>query len=224
MLKKILLGSGVLSSVLYVGIDLLAALRYPAYHSFTSQAISELGAVGAPTQALVSPLFLLYGLLLLAFAVGVWISAGGNHRLRLIGYLLLGITLIGGFTPPMQLRGTGTLSADAPHLIGTAGIVACILIAVGAGASLYGQRFRVYSIATLAVLVVSFVLTGVAAVPLAAGQPSPWLGLIERIHLGAYLLWVLVLGLALLRAERSVARSRGDVPHFFLTDPSRSLP
>jgi hypothetical protein len=36
---------------------------------------------------------------------------------------------------------------------------------------------------------------------LAAGQPTPWLGLAERINIGAYLLWVLVLALRLLRAQ-----------------------
>src|SRR5580765_364664 len=70
MLKRILLACGVLSSLLYVGIDALAALRYPEYHSYASQAISELGAVGAPTKELVDPLFIIYGVLLIAFGVG----------------------------------------------------------------------------------------------------------------------------------------------------------
>jgi hypothetical protein len=42
MLRKTLLVCGILASLLYLGIDLLAALRFPAYHSFTSRAISEL--------------------------------------------------------------------------------------------------------------------------------------------------------------------------------------
>ena len=53
MLRKILLVCGILSSLLYVAIDALAALRYEDYHSYASQAISELGAIGAPTKPLV---------------------------------------------------------------------------------------------------------------------------------------------------------------------------
>ena len=37
MLRKALLVCGVVSSLLYVGADLLAAAVYPDYHSFTSR-------------------------------------------------------------------------------------------------------------------------------------------------------------------------------------------
>ena len=104
-LKRILLVCGVLSSLLYVGIDALAALRYGDYHSYISQAISELGAIGAPTRQLVHPLFIAYGVLLIAFGVGVWTSAGRTRALRVIGAVLVGIAVVGLVTPPMYLRG-----------------------------------------------------------------------------------------------------------------------
>ena len=84
-MKKTLLGFGIVSSLLYVGIDLLAALRFADYHSFTSQAISELGAVGAPTRSMVEPLFAVYGLLLMGFGVGVWALGDRKPALRIIG-------------------------------------------------------------------------------------------------------------------------------------------
>jgi hypothetical protein len=37
MPRKALLACGVLSSVAYVGADLLAAVRFPGYHDFISQ-------------------------------------------------------------------------------------------------------------------------------------------------------------------------------------------
>lgn len=70
MPRKLLLACGVLSSLLYLGIDALAALRFGDYHSYTAQAISELGAIGAPTRELVEPLFIAFSVLLLAFAIG----------------------------------------------------------------------------------------------------------------------------------------------------------
>lgn len=50
MLRKVWLVGGVLSSLLYViSIDVIAALRYPDYHNYADQMVSELLAVGAPT-------------------------------------------------------------------------------------------------------------------------------------------------------------------------------
>lgn len=205
MLKKTLLVCGILSSLLYVAIDGLAAVRYPGYHSYLSQAISELGAVGAPTKALVDPLFLGYSILIIAFGVGVWASAPWNRVLRVIGGLVIGIGVVGLITPPMNLRGTGNISGDLPHIVLTGVIVLCILSAIAAGASLCGGVWRRYSWATIATILVSGALTGVAARQLAAGQPTPWLGVAERINIGAYLLWVVALAVTLLRARANTA-------------------
>ena len=212
MLRKALLVCGVLSSLLYVGADLLAAVRYPDYHGFTSQAISELTAVGAPTKGLVEPLFIAYDILIIAFGVGVWASAGRKRALHLVGGLLVGIGAAGlvamPFTP-MNLRGTGNLSTDAPHIAVTGVIVLFILSAIGFGASLVGRRFRLYSYATLATLLIFGAWSGFEAARLAAQQPTPWLGVVERIHVGAYLLWVLVLAVALLRSGATSHLRRG---------------
>ena len=212
MLRKALLVCGVLSSLLYVGADLLAAARFPDYHDFTSQAISELTAVGAPTRGSVEPLLIAYDFLIIAFGVGVWRSAGRKRAMRLVGGLLAGIGVLGlvaiPFTP-MHLRGTGSLSSDAPHIAVTGVIVLFILSAVGVGAFLFGRGFRLYSLATLATLLVFGTWTSFEAARLVADQPTPWLGVSERIHIGAYLLWVLVLAVMLLRS-RVPAQPPGD--------------
>jgi hypothetical membrane protein len=199
--RKVLLVCGILSSLLYVGIDALAALRYGDYHSYTSQAISELGAIGAPTKEMVEPLFITDSVLLMAFGVGVWTSAGRKRALRVIGALLLGIVAVGLVTPPMNLRGTGDISGDLPHIVLMGVIVLFIFVAIGFGASLYGRRWRLYSLATLLTLLVSGALTGFEAARVAAQQPTPWLGVAERINVYGYLLWVLVLAVTLLRSK-----------------------
>ena len=208
MLKKSLLVCGVLSSLLYVGIDALAALRYGEYHSYVSQAISELGAVGAPTKELVDPLFLAYGILLFAFGVGVWTSAGRRRAWSIIGALLIGIALVGLITPPMYLRGTGNVTTDLPHIILTGVIVLFILSAVGVGTGLYGRRWRLYSLGTILTLLASGAWTGFLASRLAAGQPTPLLGIAERINIGAYLLWVVALAITLLRQKRPLVTTK----------------
>jgi len=215
MPKKILLACGILSSLLYVGIDALAAIRFGNYHSYASQAISELGARGAPTKPMVDPLFIAYDMLILAFGVGVWASANGRRALRLIGWLVIGIAAVGLVTPPMNLRGTGSISADMPHIVLTGVLVLLILAAIASGASLYGRRWRTYSFATLVTLLISGGLTGLDASRLAAHEPTPWLGLLERINIGAYLLWMLVLAIALWREaaaqSNKAAKGRGRV-------------
>jgi hypothetical protein len=237
MLRKILLACGVLSSLLYVGADLLAAARYPEYHDFFSQAISELTAVGAPTKGAVEPLQILYDVLIIAFGVGVLTSVHRGCPARRVGGLLATIGVVGLAGMPvaaMRMRGTGSLATDAPHLILTAVIVVCILLAVGLGASLLGQRFRIYSYATLATLLGFGAWTGVEGAKLAAGEPTPWLGVVERVHIGAYLLWVAVLAVALLHRElvpvdvggaprgRVRTRRRGD-PAQSAGAPTRSV-
>ena len=157
---------------------------------------------GAPTKDLVDPLFLAYGILLFAFGVGVWTSAGRRRAWRIIGALLIGIAVVGLITPPMYLRGTGNVTTDLPHIILTGVIVLFILSAVGVGTDLYGRRWWLYSLATILTLLVVRRLDGIQASRLAAGQPTPLLGIVERINIGAYLLWVVVLAISLLRQER----------------------
>ncbi|HWO08507.1 MAG TPA: DUF998 domain-containing protein [Polyangiaceae bacterium] len=202
MIRKLLLLSGMLASLLYVGIDVLAAVRYPEYHSFSGQMVSELMAKGAPTERLVDPLFLLYGALMLGFAVGVWLS-GTRGRVRVTGGLLFAYAATGLLGPTlyeMNVRGSGgDPSADIWHIALTAVLVVFIVAAVATGASLHGRPFRLYSFATLLIMAGFGALTSFAARGLSAGAPTPWLGLAERVDIGAFLVWVAVLGASLLR-------------------------
>ena len=205
-LRRLLLICGVLSSLLYVGIDVLAAIRYGQYHSFTSGIISELMARGAPTKQLVDPLFMLYGVLAAAFGVGVWMSAQRNRRLRITAGLLIGYAVAGLPGPrffPMNLRGSAEGRGDIPHIVLTGVLVLFIMAAVAFGAFALGRRFRLYSFATLLTIVVFGLLVGIQAPGIATGAPTPWIGITERTDIGAFLLWVAVLAIALLRARPS---------------------
>ena len=201
--RRGLLICGVLSSLLYVGIDQLAAVSHPGYHDFASQTISELGARGAPTRPLVNPLFILYDLLTIAFGVGVWLSARGNRPLRVAAAALTAVGVFGLPGPwlfPMNLRGVG---GDVTHIVGTGVIVLFILTSVGFGAFALGRRFRVYSIATLVATLAFGALTSVQAKGLATGDPTPWIGISERLCIGAFLVWVGALAVSLLRSQRA---------------------
>jgi hypothetical protein len=75
-----------------------------------------------------------------------------------------------------------------------------MLLAIGFGAAAFGKRFRLYSIATIVLLVVFGALTGSEAPRIAANLSTPWVGGWERINIGVFLLWVVALAIALLRA------------------------
>jgi len=94
MSRIILLYCGIIASLLYVGTDILAGMLCPGY-SFMDQAISELFAVGAPTSGLAVPLFTAYSVLLVAFALGVWMSAGRNRALRVTALMVIGNAING---------------------------------------------------------------------------------------------------------------------------------
>ena len=215
--RRTLLVCGVLAALLYALTDVLGGLRYPGY-SFFSQAVSELMAVGAPSERLVDPLFLAYGVLVLAFGIGVWrAGAGGRRTLRVAGPMLMAYAVV-GLTGPvffeMHPRGTAGVGGDLPHIVLTAVLILLTLLAIGFGAFAFGRRFRDYSIATLLVLVGLGALSGPYAARLAAGEPTPGIGIIERILIYASQAWIAMLALALLRRPRS-----GRAPAFVAAEP-----
>ena len=44
--------------------------------------------------------------------------------------------------------------------------------------------------------------TGIASPGVGTGEPTPWIGALERVNIGAYLLWVAVLAVSLLRPKQ----------------------
>jgi hypothetical protein len=205
MVRKILLGCGIVSSVLYVATVVLAPRRWEGYSS-SSQTVSELFAINAPTKPLVVPLFLTYSVLVIAFGMGVWASAGRKLALRVAAVGLIGKEVLGFVVTlffPIHLRGVEGTLTDTMHGILTGVGVLFMLLAIGFGAAAFGKRFRIYSIATFLMLVVGGVLTGLDQPNLEPNLPTPWMGVWERINIYAYMLWVVVLAIALLRAQKA---------------------
>jgi hypothetical protein len=210
--RKALLGCGVASSVLYVAADVLASRRYPGYR-YADYSFSELLATESPVRGLMIALSVIpYGALVTAFGVGVWAAAGPKRAGRLTGALLIGYAAVGVVTPlffqapTREALEAGTATwRNALHLPLTAVNVLCPLLAMGVGATLLGKRFRWYSYGTLLTLIVFGALTSVQVPRLVANQPTPWMGLEERVNIYTTMLWVAVLAIGLWRAEGAVA-------------------
>jgi hypothetical protein len=204
MMRNVLLVCGIVSSLLYVAMNIFVAMRWEDYSS-VSQTVSELSAIGAPTRPLWVLLGIVYTLLVTAFGWGVWRSARRNRPLRVVGGLIVAYGVVGLAWPlaPMHLRGTESTLTDTMHILFATATVLLMLIAIGFGAAAFGKRFRLYSILTMVILFAFGVLTGLDGPRIAANLPTPWIGVWERINIGVFLVWIVVLAIAVLRVDRS---------------------
>jgi Protein of unknown function (DUF998) len=198
--RKPLLTCGILAGVLYVAMTLFVGMLWDGY-SAADQTVSELSAIGAPTRPLWMALGMVYSALMIAFGWIVWKSA--PHRgLRIVGALLVTQAVFGVFWPPMHQRavlaaGGGTLT-DTLHIVWTIVTSLFFMSVLGFGATGFGKRFRVYSVATMAIVFACGAWTGTYASGVQANLPTPGVGVWERINTSAFMMWIVVLAAVLL--------------------------
>jgi hypothetical protein len=200
----LLLYCGVLSSMYYVVINIVAPVYYPGYNMMT-QTVSELSAIGAPSRQIWVLLCSVYSLLTMAFGLGLYVVTETNNRIRIVGVLMFFYGLSGFFWPPMHQReviaaGNSTLT-DTLHLVFAAITVLLMMLMIGLGAFGLGKKFLVYSLSSMMILVVFGTLTGMDSGNIRTGAPTPLIGLWERINIGVFILWVAVLSLAMIRLK-----------------------
>jgi hypothetical protein len=199
-LIRVLLLCGLLSSLLYAVVDIVGILSYPGY-DVSAQAISEMSAVGAPTRGLLAPFYAAFSLLFVAFAAGVWLAGRERRLLRWAASFLLGVTLVGAGLSffPMTMRGLDRTPSDATHLLFAAATMILLAGAMVSGAGAFGRRFRLYSAASVAFMLLFFVITMLDVPNVAANRPTPFMGLNERLCMAVWLAWMAVFSLRLLR-------------------------
>ncbi|WP_056882383.1 DUF998 domain-containing protein [Phycicoccus sp. Soil748] len=213
--RRALVACGIAYAVLYPLVnDAIAATVYGGY-SRMSQAVSELSATGAPPRAFLTAMGPVFSVLQLGFGVGMWQSAHGARAIRIAGALMLGHGVMSFFwvLAPMSRREViatgGSTSADTMHLVLAAGTGIFVASYVAVFAVAFGWRFRAYSVLTLAVALV-FGRLSAQVDRLEAGDPTPYMGLLERIGIGAWLLWLAIATVVLLR--RNAHNAAGGVP------------
>jgi len=111
----------------------------------------------------------------------------------------------------MHLGEPVSSTANTIHSIFAGVQVLFTLLAIGCGAVAFRNWFRFYSIGTILTLLVAGVVGFGLAATVGGIAPPQWFGLIERINVYGYLLWVLVLAVVLLRAEKGPSGKPG--PH-----------
>jgi hypothetical protein len=199
-MKKILLLCGFAAATVYTGTVILGGLLRPDY-SHISMAISELVADGAPNRSLLSSLFLLYNLLASAFGIGLFLKASHTSQGRLrgmIGSLALVVVGVAGLLMelafPQEPGGTATTVAGTMHFVmaGVASLgimVAVLLLAFWFRNMPALNGYAVYSMISVAII---FVSGGLTVAALTNGHP--FFGLMERITIFTFVLWLFVMG------------------------------
>lgn len=148
--------------------------------------------------------------MVVAFGIGVWLAARSKRFLRVTAVLLIAFAIIGLFWPPMHQRGTiGSPSASLTDIlhIAFAGLQVLIMaLFIAFGSSALGSGFRIYSILTIAAMLICGAVVGRQVSSIAAGRPTPWMGLVERVSVYSPLLWIAILAAILLHAQRTQAQ------------------
>ena len=202
MFRKILLGCGILSSLLYIAMNIFIPNLFDGY-SISSQTVSELSAIDAPTRPLWVSLAIIYILLFAAFGLGIWQSASGSRLLRVVAYLIALYVTVNFYWPPMHLRGNPPTTTDTMHIIWAMITLVLMMLIMGFGAAALGKPFRIYTMITFLVFIVFGILIGVEAPAIPDNLPTPLIGIWERINIGAFMLWVIVFSASLLSKERT---------------------
>lgn len=201
--RQVLLACGIFASMLYPITDIIAGNLYKGY-SFNEQAVSELFAIGAPTSWIVVPLFTISSTLFIAFALGIWISSEGGRLLRALSVMILGNainSLILWNFFPMHMRGDQPSFTDTMH--GILAINPFVIVSIVLGAVYFRNWFRYYSIATILLLLITAIMAFSKASLVFANQPTPGLGITERISQYGHQLWHAVLAIVLLYRQSS---------------------
>ena len=204
-----LLGCGVVYAAVYVvANDVIAAGLYPGY-SRVDQAVSELSAIGAPSAPLLRAMLPVFTALMLGYAIGVWRAAHGSRALHVTSALLVVSAAVGisWLWFPMTSRqdivpGAPFSPNDLGHLVLSGLTVALILSQMAIGALALGKWFRFFSVFAAVTMLTFGVVMSVGAAGVSAGQATPWMGLNERIMLGAWLAWISAFAIALMRQAR----------------------
>lgn len=202
---RFFLGCGIAAIAWYVLMHVVVPLADPAY-SAAFQTVSELSAVGAPTRNLWIVMGIPYDVLVVALGWGIWLAAGDRKLLRWMAAIVILQAAINPLWPPMHLRETiaagGATLTDSLHIAFTALWGVLSLLLMGLAAAALDTRFRVFT-ALMAILMLAFSAWTTVYVPeMEANLPTPWIGVVERLGMAAFFVWLLAFTIALMREPR----------------------
>ena len=190
--QKFLLALGILAPILKIATDLIAIRMWKGY-SFVSQSISELSASGTPTRSTVLLLDLLFDLLIVGFAIGLWQQPEQSHIIRFVSALIVANAVISFFVTlfiPMQINSEGISSASTIHVVLMAIGVFRFMVAMGLAGFAFDDWIRYVS---FGILIAYFVLAGMRLILSSRTIGDAEMvtsGIQERTMVLGYLIWL----------------------------------
>jgi len=145
---------------------------------------------------------LAHAVLVIALGVGMWRSAH-KASLRWTGILLVGAGLVGFPTHTVFAMSSRWMDAgfnDTMHIILSGVFSVFVVVAMILSAVAYRGGFRLYTIATVLVVIgfgaaASFAIQGIQQ------NTTPWAGGFERVNAYSYFAWLVALALTVRRPE-----------------------
>jgi hypothetical protein len=187
-------------------------LQYEGY-SVSSLTVSELSAINAPTRQLWIVLVVVYPVLFALFGWGVFRSAGRSKSLRSLGIIIIAYSVFNVYWPPMHMRGEVPTLTDTLHIVWAFITVLLMVTMMVVGAISFGKQFRVFTILTIVLHLIFGVLTSLEAPNIPTNGPTPTIGIWERINIGVFMLWVIILAFSLI-TKVNEQKSVGKEHHY----------
>ena len=197
---------GVAAPIVFGVVLAVAGIAYDGY-SHVTQAVSELGGGGAQYPLIQNASFFVLGLLLVAFAFGLQrgIGDGGGSKVgpALVGAFGVSAGIGNAFFPCDPGCEFETLTGTMHNLTGLggfiAGVAAIFLISRRLGGDASWRSFQRFSRLTGVAALVSLLLwIGVAK----AAEIDAVNGLLQRLYIGVWFLWIEVMALRLFWISR----------------------
>ncbi|HSO93988.1 MAG TPA: hypothetical protein VLS53_05905 [Candidatus Dormibacteraeota bacterium] len=148
-------------------------------------------------RSIVVPLVIASDLCVVAVGVGVWELAGQDAAMHITGGLLVGNGLLSSVSAFFPTRLGVTPSRSSLTVVLGAAAIICLVLAMVSGAAAFQNWFRFLSIAILLLFAVLTILGFI--------QATPHVGLQERVLSYVFLLWVVMLDIALFNQEADKA-------------------
>jgi flagellin-like protein len=208
---RLLVPSGIIGSLIFVAMVIVLGALTPGY-SHASQAISELGAVGAPYAASQAINFAFLGMSLLLFAVGLHYAIGGGTGSKVGIFLLGGFAVSSAFGSAVFPCDVGcefvTVSGTLHNVLGLLGFLmfaaGTIVLSRRMAADDAWRRYRRYSQLTGVLAIVALVvwIAGKNAAPAIGGG-------LQRVMVGVILAWIVTTSVHAVRLARAAPRTTG---------------
>lgn len=187
----------IITSIVYVlAVVIGGALRENYSHLYN--AISELTEAGTEKIFIIDLLFKVYNFLLLLYGgLMIIVYRGKSNKKMITMYLMLFLCGLSGFMMgifPQEARDAQLTITGIMHFVG-AGIAALstMIITVLAFVN-YRKSFKKYAIYSIITFIIIFI-SGISNVVLINSGIDSFFGLVERITIGSFIIWLFTTGL-----------------------------